>query len=127
VKDEARTRLRDLITDVGMQFEYLYDFGDSWYHDLLLEAIMLPEPTLEYPRCVAGERCTPPEDVGGTRRYEYYLEATQDPEHEDHENMLGWRGPFDPELFSLSDVNQQLQKKFHTVRKPNFASPIPIR
>jgi len=31
-----------------------------------------------------------------------------DPEHEEHENMLHWRGPFDPDAFSLMAVNQQL-------------------
>jgi hypothetical protein len=45
------------------------------------------------------------------------LEALADPEHEEHENMLRWRGPFDPESFSLTAVNQQLQKKFHSARK----------
>lgn len=62
VTDERRIRLRDVIAQVGTQFEYLYDFGDSWYHDLLLEAILIPEPNVQYPRCVAGERSTPPED-----------------------------------------------------------------
>jgi hypothetical protein len=28
------------------QFEYLYDFGDSWEHDLMLEAILLPETAM---------------------------------------------------------------------------------
>src|SRR5207253_1092380 len=30
----------------------------------------------------------------------------------EHENMLQWRGLFDPELFSLNEVNGQLEKKF---------------
>lgn len=122
VIDERRIRLRDVITQIGMQFEYLYDFGDSWYHDLLLEAILMPDPTVPYPRCLAGERRTPPEDVGGTIGYENYLEAMQDPGHEEHEAMLLWRGPFDPNSFSVSDVNQKLQNKF---RSRNKAAPAP--
>lgn len=117
VIDEKCTRLVDVVTREGTQFEYLYDLGDSWYHDLLVEAILLPEPAMLYPRCLAGERCPPPEDVGGTIGYESYLEAIADPEHEEYENVLQWRGPFDPESFSVAAVNQQLQKKFHSARK----------
>ena len=123
--DERRIRLRDVITQVGTQFEYLYDFGDSWYHDLLLEAILMPEPNVQYPRCVAGERSTPPEDVGGTIGYENYLEAMQDPEHEEHDAMVLWRGPFDPESFSVSTVNQQLQTRFTSRKKATPVSTLP--
>jgi Plasmid pRiA4b ORF-3-like protein len=75
VIDERRQRLCQVVTQVGTQFVYLYDFGDSWRHDLFLEAILLPEPSARYPRCIAGERQTPPEDVGGTLGYGEYLEA----------------------------------------------------
>jgi len=50
----------------GTEFEYVYDFGDDWEHDLLLEAILQPDPNIPYPRCIAGERNCPPEDVGGS-------------------------------------------------------------
>ena len=108
---------------MGTQFQYLYDFGDSWRHDLLLEAILLPEALAQYPTCIAGERRTPPEDVGGTPGYEEYLAALADPEHEEHDNMLEWRGPFDPETFSPAQVNQGLQKRFRS-RKLSKASTL---
>jgi hypothetical protein len=114
VIDERRVSLGDVAPRVGTQFVYLYDFGDSWEHDLLLEAILLPETGAPYPTCIGGERRTPPEDVGGTHGYEEYLTVLADPEHEEHENMLHWRGPFDPEAFSPAQVNQGLQKKFRT-------------
>src|SRR5436309_10032920 len=96
VIDERRERLRDVVARVGTQFVYAYDFGDDWRHDLLLEAILLPEPDQQFPRCIAGERRGPPEDVGGTSGYQEYLEAMADPEHEEHESMTQWRGRFDP-------------------------------
>ncbi len=123
VIDESRERLRDVVPRVGTPFEYLYDFGDNWRHDLLLEAIVVPDPGAQYPRCLAGERSAPPEDVGGSSGYEDYLEAMADPGHEEHENMLQWRGPFDTESFSLAAVNQQLQRKFRSVRK-TAAAPL---
>jgi len=118
VIDERQVRLCDVVPRVGTRFRYLYDFGDSWHHDLLLEAILMAEATLQYPRCVAGERRTPPEDVGGTPGYEDYLEALTDREHAEHENMLRWRGPFDPESFSVEKVNSRLWKRFRAARKP---------
>lgn len=88
-----------------------------WQHDLVLESVLLPSPDTLYPRCVAGERSGPPEDVGGTGGYEDYLQAMADPSHEQHEDMMAWRGPFDPEVFSIEKVNRQLEKKFRPVRK----------
>jgi hypothetical protein len=123
VIDEQRVRLGEVVSRVGTQFTYLYDFGDSWEHDLLLEAILLPEPAMQYPTCIGGERRTPPEDVGGTSGYEEYLAVLDDPEHEEHENMLQWRGPFDAEIFSSAQVNQALQKRFRSRRPTRAATP----
>jgi hypothetical protein len=117
VIDERRQRLCNVVTLAGAQFVYLYDFGDGWRHELLLEAILLPERTTQYPRCIAGERQTPPEDVGGIPGYEEYLEALADPQHEAHEDMLQWRGPFDPTAFSPDDINERLRKRFRARRK----------
>jgi len=125
VLDEKLARLNEVVPRVGSHFEYLYDFGDSWHHDVLLEAILMPQPNVHYPRCVAGERRTPPEDVGGTLGYEDYLAAIADPANSEHESMLLWRGPFNPETFSTAAVNQRLQKKFRA-RKPASKSPAPV-
>ncbi|HEY2967781.1 MAG TPA: plasmid pRiA4b ORF-3 family protein [Casimicrobiaceae bacterium] len=35
----ARTRLDILGLQVGQQFEYLFDFGDSWWHEVTVEQI----------------------------------------------------------------------------------------
>jgi hypothetical protein len=123
VIDERRVPLGQVVPRVGTQFAYLYDFGDNWEHDLLLEGILLPEAATPYPKCIGGERRTPPEDVGGTGGYEDYLAALADPEHEEHESMLEWRGPFDPETYSADQVNQGLQKKFRSRKLVKAPSP----
>ena len=112
VIDERRQRLQQVLPRVGVSFEYRYDFGDDWQHDVLLEAAVLPDPQKQYPRCLEGERSGPPEDVGGPLGYQLYLEAMVAPGHKEHKNMLQWRGPFDPELFSVAAVNKQLSRKF---------------
>lgn len=113
VIDERPVPLNGIVDHVGDTFDYLYDFGDNWKHHVLLEAIVLPDEEAFYPRCIAGARNGPPEDAGGTGGYAGYLEALADPEHEEHENMLAWRGPFDPEDFSLERINASLKRTFH--------------
>jgi hypothetical protein len=120
--DVKRTRIHDVIQRVGAELEYVYDLGDYWQHALLLEAILQPAPDTSYPRCIDGERNCPPEDVGGSGGYENYLRAMADPEHEEHEDMIRWRGPFDAESFSVEKINQQLEKKFRPVRQKAVAS-----
>lgn len=120
VLDDSKERLAYVAPRVGTQFAYVYDFGDNWRHDLLLEAILLPEAGMPYPVCTAGERRTPPEDVGGAFAYQRYLEVLADPDHEDHEQLLEWRGYCGAETFPLAEVNQRLQKRFR------FRKPVPV-
>jgi hypothetical protein len=122
--DVKRTRIHNVIQHVGTEFEYVYDLGDYWQHDLLLEDILQATPDTPCPRCLAGERNCPPEDIGGSGGYEDYLEAMADPEHEEHENMLQWRGPFDPEAFSIEKINRQLEKKFRPVGRKAIPSAV---
>ena len=124
--DEQAVKLKEVVAGKpGTRLRYHYDFGDCWYHDLLVEGVLLADPSTAYPRCEAGERRGPPEDVGGISGYQHYLEALADPEDEEHQDMLDWRGPFDPEVFSLTDVNAKLRKRFRTRPKKPKPSSLP--
>jgi hypothetical protein len=95
-----------------LRFTYEYDFGDSWQHEILLEKFLEPEPNETYPRCIEGERASPPEDVGGTGGYSDFLEAISDPKHEQYDDLVEWiGGRFDPERFSLDKVNRELRQR----------------
>jgi hypothetical protein len=63
--DARGVRLEDLKLRRLERFFYEYDFGDSWIHDLRLEATLPADPRKTYPICVAGKGSTPPEDCGG--------------------------------------------------------------
>jgi len=63
-----------------------------------------------YPLCLEGERACPPEDVGGTYGYQEYLGAMADPEHEEHESFMEWRGPFDPEAFDAQAATKIMRR-----------------
>jgi hypothetical protein len=109
MRNEQRVKLERIITAEKERFVYEYDFGDGWIHDILLEKILPPEPDPHYPRCVGGKRACPPEDVGGVWGYAEFLEAILDSDHPRHEDMLEWwEGAFDPDAFSLDEVNQAL-------------------
>jgi len=124
--DEANVKLSQVINGEKQRFMYEYDFGDSWDHTLLVEKILPPEGGIHYPICVKGKRACPPEDVGGVRGYENFLEAISDPRHDEHEEYLMWvGGEFDPEAFDLEKVNAQLRSmgRGRSTESRNFWSP----
>jgi Plasmid pRiA4b ORF-3-like protein len=89
-RDEDDARLVDL----GNKFEYLYDFGDGWTHD-----VEVLGPGGSAPGCIDGYGACPPEDCGGPGGYAELLGTLADPVHPGHEHMRGWVGnrlrPFD--------------------------------
>lgn len=60
-----QVRLADLGLRLREHFFYDDDFGNSWQHQLRVEAIRSPEPNQYYPVCIGGQRACPPEDYGG--------------------------------------------------------------
>jgi len=103
-------RLDQVVLQEQKKFIYEYDFGDSWYHKILIEKILLLDTKKNYPVCIKGKRACPPEDCGGESGYYYFLEAIQDPDHPEHEEMLEWEGgSFDPEAFDIDGVNRILK------------------
>lgn len=113
VKDETRFKLSKLIPIEKFKFNYLYDFGDSWQHEILLEKILEPDPKIKYPICIKAKRACPPDDCGGVWGYAEFLEAIQDPKNPEHEELLEWVGGFfDPEAVDLDEINAHLHSKY---------------
>jgi hypothetical protein len=110
----GRYRLGDLIKQKGRTFSYLYDFGDSWEHELVLEESRYFNPELRTePACLEGERACAPEDVGGVPGYFEFCNALKDPSHKEHESFMEWSGgDYDSELFDSESVNWELMKYF---------------
>ncbi len=109
-ESERSTTLRQVATRQKSRIFYEYDFGDGWEHDILVEKVLDPEEGLRYPVCIEGEHAAPPEDCGGIPGYYMMLEAIEDPEHPDHEDMLEWvGGDFDPATFDLYEINEKLE------------------
>jgi Plasmid pRiA4b ORF-3-like protein len=108
-EDARRVTLATLVQGEKDTFLYEYDFGDSWDHELLIEKVLPFEAGKRYPVCLTGKRACPPEDCGGIWGYAGFLDAIQDPQHPEHEEMLAWvGGEFDPEAFDVDEVNREL-------------------
>ena len=91
------------------KIEYVYDLGDNWQHTIELQETLPAEQGVKYPRCVAGERSSPPEDCGGSHGYVGLLVSLFDPSDPQHEDMVAWvdsmKGRrFDPEEFDPAKV-----------------------
>ncbi len=117
LRNARRAKLRQVLGGEGFRFRYVYDFGDYWEHDLVVERVLPPEDGTSYPRCLKGRRTCPPEDCGGVWGYQRLLAILADPQHEEREESLRWlagqgRSPFDPEAFDLETVNEALRHPF---------------
>lgn len=111
VKAERNFSLREVAPRAGMRFEYVYDLGDGWQHDVIVERIEVSAEPLRSPVCLDGQRACPPEDCGGFRGYAELLEILRDPDHPEHEDRLEWLGGgFDPEAFDPAVVNRKLAR-----------------
>ena len=112
--DERKVTVARILARPGAKMLYVYDFGDGWEHDVVLEKVLPPDPVLGV-SCLAGKGACPPEDCGGVWGYASLKEALADPEHEEHEDLLDWLGldcaaDFDPAQFSLDEVNARLSQ-----------------
>ena len=85
--------------------------GDDWHDKLRIEAILDNELQAPAPICTEGANHCPPEYVGGPPGYIEFLQAINDPSHEEHADMLAWvGGHFDPTAFDIDAVNARLLK-----------------
>jgi hypothetical protein len=109
-RDERKTAVNSVIVEPGDRMRYVYDFGDDWEHDVVVEKVLVAEPGARYPVCLTGKGRCPPEDCGGVWGYGDLRETLADPTHEEHDGMLEWLGiqtaaEFDAVAFDADDVN----------------------
>jgi hypothetical protein len=103
--DEAKARLAD-VARVGTRIGYEYDFGDSWEHELVVEASVVAEAGQTYPACIGGEGACPPEDSGGAYGFQELKEILAGPPSPEHDEMREWAGgDYDPTGFDLAAAN----------------------
>ena len=93
-----------------LKFSYLYDFGDSWEHAIIVEKIVEKTRSPKCPVCIAGKMSCPPEDCGGIWGYSELLEIRKDKNHPEYEKKVAnWLDEdFSPEKFEIEEINRCL-------------------
>lgn len=106
MRAETTARLCEVLPAAGTRMSYTYDFGDSWRHEILLEAVGEPVSNAS---CLAGSRACPPQDPGGPWGYDDMLRGRARPGASDRAAFLEWLGEgFHPEAFDVAPVNEIL-------------------
>ena len=67
MKNEKRVSLSKVLSVEKTKFSYIYDWGDYWEHEILLEKILPLQTGTRYPVCLAGKRACPPRIVEALR------------------------------------------------------------
>jgi hypothetical protein len=110
--DSTVTKLSKILPKDGkrFRFQYEYDFGDGWEHEILFEGCPAAGRDKKFPLCIDGAGSCPPEDVGGVWGYAEFLEAITNPKHERHDEFREWSGPFDADAFDAADATKAMKK-----------------
>ena len=97
----------------GLEFSYVYDFGDHWVHRVRLEEQLVINPAPKKAECIEGARACPPEDVGGPHGYAKFLRILLDPadhERDEQKSLKVWSGgKFHPTTFDLARTNKAVR------------------
>jgi len=109
--DEAHRTLARI--PVGDRIAYWYDFGDDWWHDIVVESVERADPEATYPRCVTGRRAGPPEDCGGPWGFAELMCALSNDKHPEHEAYRRWMDQigeigYDAAHFDIDETNKAL-------------------
>lgn len=115
IVDATKAKLSKYFKSEKQKFTYIYDFGDSWEHVIVLEKI-LPEKT-KSPTLIAGKGQCPPEDCGGVWGYEELKEIMKDPQHPEYSEYIEWLGldegeKWDPSEFDIETRRAMLENAF---------------
>jgi hypothetical protein len=105
--------LADVLTAPKQKVTYVYDFGDYWEHEIVVEKVQPlaeghPTPAV---RCLAGRRAAPPEDIGGFPGYQQLMEVLAEKAAGKRKRLpshFAGLGKYDPDEFDLASFNHDL-------------------
>ncbi len=113
--DSRKTLVGTFLMKMGLsKFVYVYDFGDSWIHNITLEKEDAGK-TLTHPICLGGKGACPQEDSGGPWGYEEIKRLfAEEPDSQETKEYREWMGldddeEFDPAFFDPDEANAALE------------------
>ncbi|QTD42763.1 plasmid pRiA4b ORF-3 family protein [Sporosarcina sp. Te-1] len=105
---ENTVALSDIL-QISTVLKYVYNFGDNWQHEIVLEKFVDDEP-VKSPVCLDGEGDAPPEDCGGEPGFREFLLIMADPYHPEHAEMKQWAASQLYREFDKGLVNHRLRR-----------------
>lgn len=69
-KNEKTIEIGNVLTADNPRLLYRYDFGCDWEVDIVLEKSLPPDSEHTSPKCLAGKRAGPPEDMTPRKGYD---------------------------------------------------------
>ncbi|MBC8084017.1 MAG: plasmid pRiA4b ORF-3 family protein, partial [Hymenobacter sp.] len=112
-RDPRDVLLSEILTAPRRKLTYVYDFGDNWEHELVVEKVgpLAPDQAAAAVRCLTGRRAAPPEDIGGFPGYERLVDLLAEKAAGQRKRLpseYAGLGKFDPEEFDLPSFNHDL-------------------
>jgi len=101
--------LKQFFINEKCKARYIYDYGDGWQHEVLLEKIFPKEARVKYPVCLDGKLSCPPEDCGSIPGYYQCIEAIKNQDNSD--GLLDWLGDWKPDNFDPKQVKFEDPKR----------------
>ena len=102
--DASKTKISSLNLQVKGKFEYLFDFGDEWLHEITVEEILDLYPKGEYPRITEKK---------GESPLQYQDDEDDEDEHED----------FEEECYKIRKINEKVLLQFNNYLASKKLSP----
>ena len=111
-KDSTMVKLSEVFNTPGQKYNYKYDFGDDWDHQVTLEEIT--EGRVIRAICLAGKGACPPEDCGGPWGYSRLLEVLNGPKDIEYKETRAWVGlkrgqQWDVNAVDVKAINEELK------------------
>lgn len=114
---EDAVTIAEALPKVGSKLTYLYDYGDGWEHEIIVESIGEIDESAQRATCIAGSGMAPVEDSGGPWGWSQLVATANDPKSEDYEEIREWLGvaageQIDPTMFDVNEANTRLRRLF---------------
>jgi len=102
-------RLGSFAAEGVTEFAYIYDFGDNWRHQIVIEALATAASNAKYPRFLDGQGRAPPEDVGGVDGFNEFVKTITKGNKAAKQQAIEWYGGgFDPTEIDVDEIKLDL-------------------
>ena len=109
IGDPRETRLEQLHLAQGATLTYLYDRGDDWVHQIIVEGVAPSAGAAGLPLLLGGANACPPEGSGGPGAYVEALRAIRRPDSDEGKAALEkLGGVIDPAAWNPAAAAQAL-------------------